>query len=95
MKPARWAGAIVVMLALALAVVHLRAEQARCAARMLKSEGDRIALRGELWELQASVARLKSPVEIHDRLRRLRELAAAKAEDSTVPDSSTLTLTHR
>lgn len=95
MKPARWAGAIAVMLTLALAVVHLRAEQARCAARILKSEGERIALRGELWELQASVARLKSPVEIHDRLRRMRELAAAKAEDSTVPETNTLTLTHR
>ena len=51
---------------IALAVVHLRAEQTRCAARTLAIESKCIEQRRELWRLQASVARLQAPSRVHD-----------------------------
>ena len=53
--------------AIALAVVHLRAEQTRCAARMLAIESQWIQLRRDLWGLQTRIARLRAPERIHDR----------------------------
>ena len=52
-------------MALALAVVGLRAEQARCAARTLAAEARWHELRRELWAVQAEAARLRSPERIH------------------------------
>ena len=54
--------------AMALMVVHLRAEQTRAAARALTLESRRIELRRELWLLQTEVARLKAPDRIHERV---------------------------
>lgn len=70
MKAGRWVGVMLLMAGMALVVVYLRAEQARCASRILRSEGQRMAMRSELWELQMAVARLRGPAEVHDRLRR-------------------------
>ena len=53
--------------AIALSVVHLRAEQTRCAARVLKIESDWVVLRGNLWSLQIRNARMRAPDRIHDR----------------------------
>lgn len=53
--------------ALALGVVHLRAEQTRSAARVLKIESDWVRLRGDLWSLQIRNARMRAPDRIHDR----------------------------
>ena len=65
-----WRASILLALAagLALSVVHLRAEQTRCAARALAIEAERIELRRELWALEARVARLRAPERIHYRL---------------------------
>lgn len=52
--------------AIALGVVHLRAEQSRCAVQVMGLEGKWLALRGELGDLQARKARLRTP----ERLRR-------------------------
>lgn len=53
--------------AIALSVVHLRAEQTRCAARVLRIESDWVRLRGDLWSLQTRIARMRAPDRIHDR----------------------------
>lgn len=53
--------------AIALSVVHLRAEQTRCAARVLKIESDWVRYRGDLWGLQTRSARMRAPDRIHDR----------------------------
>lgn len=60
------AGALVM---LALTLVHLRAEQARYAARILALESRRIALRRELWAAQTTIARLRAPGHLHDRMQ--------------------------
>lgn len=52
----------------ALGVVYLRTEQARCASRALKSEARWIELRRDLWQVQSGVARLRAPGQVHDRL---------------------------
>jgi len=53
---------------MALAVVHLRAEQTRCAARMVAMDADWVRMRRDLWGLQTRIARLRSPERIHDRV---------------------------
>ena len=53
---------------LALAVVYLRTEQARCAARALALESTWIEMRRELWSLQTTSSRLRAPGRIHDRV---------------------------
>ena len=53
---------------IALTVVHLRAEQTRCAARMVAIDADWVRLRRDLWGLQTRIARLRSPERIHDRV---------------------------
>ncbi|MDO8629986.1 MAG: hypothetical protein Q7R41_05785, partial [Phycisphaerales bacterium] len=52
---------------IALSVVHLRAEQTRCAARVLRIESDWMRFRGDLWSLQTRIARMRAPDRIHDR----------------------------
>jgi hypothetical protein len=52
---------------IALAVVYLRAEQTRAAARALLIESQQVEARRELWRLQTGVARLKAPERIRDR----------------------------
>jgi len=54
--------------AIALAIVHLRVEQTRCAARMAALDGRWLESRSELWSLQTRIARLRSPQRIHDRV---------------------------
>jgi hypothetical protein len=54
--------------AIAIGVVQLRAEQARCAARLLGMEAQKVSLRRELWSLQARTARLRAPQRVHDRV---------------------------
>ncbi len=52
----------------ALAIVHLRCEQTRCAARIAAMDGKWLELRSELWGLQTRIARLRAPQRIHDRV---------------------------
>jgi hypothetical protein len=58
--------------AIALAAVHLRTEQTRCAADLLKLESKWVALRRDWWELQVRAARLRAPARIHDRVANLQ-----------------------
>lgn len=55
--------------AVALALVQVRAEQARSAASALAAEAEWIELRRELWSLQTQVARLRTPAQVHDRVK--------------------------
>jgi len=57
-----------VFAAIALCVVHLRAERTRCASRLLALESRGIELRRELWNLQTRTARLRSPERIRSRV---------------------------
>ena len=58
-----------IFVGIAVTVVHLRAEQTRCAARIVSMEAQWVTLRRELWGLQTRTARLKSPELLHDRTR--------------------------
>ena len=58
---------LAIFASIALAVVHLRAEQTRCAASVLRLESDWVRLRSELWAVQARVARARAPDRIQDR----------------------------
>ena len=61
---------------IAFAGLHLRAEQARSAARTLALESRWVELRRELWGVQTEVARLRAPERIHEWLERFEvELA--------------------
>jgi hypothetical protein len=53
--------------ALALGVVVLRTEQARCTARILATEAKWVEARRDLWTLQVRSARLRAPQQVHDR----------------------------
>lgn len=68
MSITRACGVLTILATVAIGVVHLRVEQTRCAARMLRMEVDRVQIRRELWETQALTARLRSPQRVHDRL---------------------------
>ena len=68
MSVTRACGVLTILTAVAIAAVHMRVEQTRCAARLLSVEADRVQIRRELWETQARAARLRSPQRVHDRL---------------------------
>ena len=50
---------------LAVAVVHLRAEQTGAAAGVFALEAQSAVLRRELWRLQTEIARLRTPARLH------------------------------
>lgn len=50
-----------------MCVVVIRAEQIRCAARILEREVDWVEARRELWTLEARAARLCAPRQVHNR----------------------------
>ena len=71
---------------IAFAVVHLRVEQTRCAARILRSESRWMGLRREWWALQTRAARFRAPTRIHERIDFLRtELVPPEVETMTAP----------
>lgn len=80
---------------LAIAVVSLRADQARCAARMLSLESDWVALRHELWDVQAGVARLRAPTRIHDRVLWLGTDVVPAGTDESFADVTRLAASNR
>ena len=53
---------------IALTLVVLRVEQARCAARTVALEAEWVQTRRELWRLQSRVARLRAPGRLRDRM---------------------------
>ncbi len=53
--------------AIAIGVVHIRAEQSRCASQVMATEGKWLALRGDLGDLQARKARLRTPNRLRNR----------------------------
>ena len=68
MTVSRVCGLFGVLVVVALAVVYLRVEQTRCAAKTLALESRWIALRRELWQVQTGAARLRAPGRLHDRM---------------------------
>jgi hypothetical protein len=69
--------------ALALAVVAVRTEQARCTARILATEAKWVEARRELWTLQVRSARLRAPQQVHDRSVFLDSGVVPPHEDET------------
>lgn len=67
MSVRRGAALLAVFASLALTVVHLRAEQTRCASSILRIESEWVRLRSELWGVQTRMARARAPDRIHDR----------------------------
>ncbi len=67
----------------ALAVVHLRAEQTRTASSLLRLESRWVALRREWWGLQSQAARMHAPKRIHDRLQLINADLVAPIDDVT------------
>ena len=58
---------LAVFSSLALVMVHLRAEQTRCASSKLRLESEWVRLRSELWGVQTRMARARAPDRIRDR----------------------------
>lgn len=65
---------VVILLALlaslAAMLIGLRAAQTRASAMGLRLERDWLATQREVWQLQASVARLRAPENVHERIAR-------------------------
>ena len=67
--------------AVAVMLVHLRAEEVRCAARILAMDSDWTQLRRELWRVQTRSARLRTPRRLHERVETgLSDLVAPGSE---------------
>ena len=62
---------VVVFSVVAICVVHLRAEQTRCAARTLRLEAHRLALQRKAWTLEARTARHRAPQRLHERIENM------------------------
>ncbi len=79
---------------IALAAVYLRTEQTRAAARALAAELHRVEVRRELWDVQASVARLRAPEEIRTRVTRFDEELLPPTADGADTSVGELALSH-
>ena len=72
MNAARFCFVAAALAGLAIILVHLRSEQMRAGASLLRLEHQWIELRSEWWALQTRAARLRCPQRIADRARYLR-----------------------
>lgn len=61
---------LVVFAALAVAVIGLRTEQFRTAARIERLQRERMTLRRESWVLQIEIGRVRNPELIRNRVAR-------------------------
>lgn len=82
MNAFRACAVLVAFVGIALLVVHLRAEQVRSAARILRIESEWIELRRERWVLQTRAARLRAPQQVRDRLD-IRQMGLVPPEVDT------------
>lgn len=80
---------------LALSVVHLRAEQTRCASRILQLEGRQVELRRELWGLQTRTARLRAPERVRDRVAAFQTGLVPPGFRDEVPKPERVVSSHR
>ena len=74
---------IVGFASVALATVFLRAEQTRCAARLVALESEWVTVRSSLWSVQARSARLRAPQQVHDRAVFLQADVVPPGQQST------------
>jgi len=72
----------------ALGVVYLRVEQTRCAAAALRLEAERTEARHELWRVQTSVARLRSPERLHGRMSWIKTNLVAPTKTDPVLETA-------
>lgn len=85
MSSARLCFLIIAFAVVAVATVHLRSEQTRCAAELANLESKWVLLRREWWDLQTRTARLRSPTHIRGRVERLRvDLVSPESQLSPV-----------
>lgn len=68
MKLSRVIPVLLVFATVGLGLVYLRAEQARSASAALRHEAEWFQLKRDLWDLEARVARLRSPEQLHQRM---------------------------
>ena len=61
MTLSRMVGLLLILGAMSLGVVCLRAEEARTARRIQRIQQELVAIRRELWSVQLAIARHKSP----------------------------------
>lgn len=80
---ARCAAMLLGLALMALAVVHLRAEQARLIARALAHESRWIELRREKWDVEVQMARLRSPERVRHWLETFGGDVAHPPESAT------------
>lgn len=71
--------------AVAMAAVHLRAEQTRCAADLMNMEARWMDLRREWWTLQARAARLRAPERIRGQMAQRDDLRPPAPVEGTRP----------
>ncbi len=72
MSVTRVCGLLALFAGLAITLVHLRAEQTRCAVRLVRIEAEWMRLRRELSTVQARAARLRAPQRLRDRIESLQ-----------------------
>ena len=72
MTVGRITGLLVAFGLIALAVVHLRVEQARTARRIQNIQMELVEIRRDFWGTQLAIARLKAPHEVGKRVEELR-----------------------
>ncbi len=77
---------IVALAGIALAVVHIRAEQTRCTAGLLTLESRWVQARRQWWALQTRTARLRAPQRLRERLESVQaELLAPVVDPALQP----------
>lgn len=74
---------IVALAGIAVAAVHLRAEQTRYGTELLRLESQWIALRREWWSLQTRAARLRAPQRLHARIESLHTALLPPTDELT------------
>ncbi len=84
---------VIALAGTALLLVHLRAEQTRCAARILSLESKWVDLRREWWSLQTRAARLRTPQRLRERVT-LLDAPLVGPEKNAVPQARARLASH-
>jgi len=79
-------GLLLIVGAIALGVVCLHSEEARTARRIQRMQVERVTIRRELWSVQLTIARYKTPQRIGGEVHRCT--LAVTAPDAPRPDQA-------
>jgi hypothetical protein len=67
----RVVGVVLILTAIGLAVAAIRADQIALARRVARLHQEKLLLEREVWEQEVTIARLRSPELIRDRVARI------------------------